>query len=206
MVQLMVWLWAGALVIGVFTAHWGAERFAKPLKKLRRQWGLTGVAGGAFVGLAAASPEIGINVVSAFRGVSDIGLGVMFGSNIVAIPMMVTAAYLASRTESFGQDNGNERGQSNVDAQGSSPRTKATDHEQHREEHLLQVERTAVTVLALPYLGILALVAVLTLPGPWRGLQPLDAAIMGVAYLVFLGQAILRGRRLRPGRCRWGNA
>ena len=97
MVQLTLWLWAGTLVVGVFAAHWGAERFAKPLKKLRRQWGLSAAAGGAVVGLAAASPEIGINVASAYRGVSDIGLGVMFGANIGAIPIMVTTAYLAYR-------------------------------------------------------------------------------------------------------------
>lgn len=70
----------------------GAERFSKPLKKARQQWGLTAVVGGSFVRLAAASSEIGINVVSAVRGVSDIGLGVMFGSNIVVIPLMVTTA------------------------------------------------------------------------------------------------------------------
>ena len=195
MVQLNVWLWAGVLVVGVFAAHWGAERFAKPLKKLRRQWGLTAVAGGAFVGLAAASPEIGINVVSAVRGVSDIGLGVMFGSNIVAIPMMVTTAYVASRTESF--ENGNNPGgsPSNPDAQNTPQQAQTAEHERHRQEHLLKVERTAVTVLAIPYLGILALVAVLTLPASWRGLQPVDAAVMAIAYLMFLGQAVLRGRK-----------
>lgn len=33
-------------------------------------------------------------MISAVRGVSDIGLGVMFGSNIVAIPMMITVAFI----------------------------------------------------------------------------------------------------------------
>lgn len=98
MVQLNSWLWVGGLIVGVFSAHWGAEQLSDPLKKLRKQWGLTAVAGGAFVGLAASSPEIGVNVVSAWRGVSDIGLGVMLGSNIVAIPLVVTTAYFASRT------------------------------------------------------------------------------------------------------------
>ena len=194
MVQLSPWLWAGALVIGIFAAHWGAEQFAKPLKKLRRQWGLTAVAGGAFVGLAAASPEIGINIVSAFRGVSDIGLGVMFGSNIVAIPLMVTTAYFASRTELTAVGDQSSGSQSNPSSSDGSKQTQSTDHAQHRQEHLLQVDREAVTVLALPYLGILALVAILTLPASWRGLQPVDAAVMGVAYLIFLAQAIFRGR------------
>lgn len=49
MVESTTWLWAGALVLGVLAAHWGAERFATPLKTLRRRWGLTAVAGGAFV-------------------------------------------------------------------------------------------------------------------------------------------------------------
>lgn len=97
MAQFSPWLWAGILVVAVFAAHWGAERLSKPLEKLRRQWGLTAVAGGAIVGLAAAGPEIGINSVSAVRGVSDIGLGVMLGSNIIAIPLIVTVSYLASR-------------------------------------------------------------------------------------------------------------
>jgi cation:H+ antiporter len=197
MTQLSVWLWAGALVIGVFAAHWGAERFAEPLKKLRQQWGLTAVAGGAFVGLAAASPEIGISIVSAFRGVSDIGLGVMFGANIVAIPLMVTTAYLASRTKSLGNAESNEGGEPSQRTQPSFRQTESSTHERHRQEHLLHVDRTAVTVLALPYLGILALVTVLTLPAPWRGLQPFDAAVMAVAYLIFLGQAVVRGRQER---------
>ena len=153
------------------------------------------MAGGAFVGLAAASPEIGINVVSAVRGVSDIGLGVMFGSNIVAIPMMVTTAYVASRTELAGNNNQSEGSRSNPDGTETSRQTSTADHERHQREHLLHMDRTAVTVLAVPYLGIVAIVAVLTLPAPWRGLQPIDAGVMASAYLVFLGQAVFRGRR-----------
>lgn len=64
------WLWGLVLVAAIWAAHWGAERFAHPLKKLRRQWGFTAAAGGSFIGLAAANPEIGINIVSAFRGVA----------------------------------------------------------------------------------------------------------------------------------------
>jgi len=191
-VQLTVWLWVGGLIVGVFAAHWGAERFAKPLQKLRRQWGVTAAAGGAVVGLAAASPEIGINVMSAARGVSDIGLGVMFGSNIIAIPVMVTTAYLASRTHVA--EDGNEPGASQSDASAPPRQRTATEHHAHLRENFLQVDREAATVLALPYLGILVLVAVLTIPAPWRGLQPLDAGVMALAYLAFIGQAVFRGR------------
>lgn len=180
MIQFNALLWFGVLVVAVFATHWGAEQLTKQLKKLRKQWGLTRIAGGALIGLAAASPEIGINVTSAYRGVSDIGLGVMLGSNIVAIPLMMPIAYVASRKRSLGT--------------GESEGEDQQEHEQHRREHLLRVKREAVFLLALPYIGILLLVAVLTLPSGWRGLQPLDGIIMGVAYLIFLSQAVIRGR------------
>ena len=167
MVQLSAVLWFGVLVVAVFATHWGAEQLTKQLKKLRTQWGLTQIAGGALIGLAAASPEIGINVTSASRGVSDIGLGVMLGSNIVAIPLMMTIAYVASRKSSLGS--GDEDG------------TNQEEHEQHRQEGLLRVKRNAVFLLAIPYIGILLLVAGLTLPAGWRGLQPVDGAIMGIS-------------------------
>ena len=193
-VRSTVLLWVGGLIAGVFAAHRGAERFSKPLKKLRRQWGFSPVAGGAFVGLAAASPEVGINVMSAYRGVSDIGLGVMFGSNIVAIPVMVTTAYLASRTEIAEDSNPPEPSESPSGSPAASRQSTANEHQEHLQESFLRVDREAVTVLALPYLGILAVIAVLTLPAPWRGLQPVDAGVMALVYVGFLGQAVFRGR------------
>jgi cation:H+ antiporter len=180
MIQSNLLLWFGILAVAVFATHWGAEQLTKQLKKLRKQWGLTQIAGGALIGLAAASPEIGINITSASRGVADIGLGVMLGSNIVAIPLMMTIAYAASRSASLGS--GDEQGETQEE------------HEQHREEHLLRVKREAVSLLAGPYIGILLLVAALTVPAGWRGLQPVDGVVMGIAYLVFLAQAVVRGR------------
>lgn len=174
----MIVVWAGVLLAAVWLAHWGAEHLSEPLKKLRRRWGFSVAAGGSFVGLAAASPEIGINTTSAIRGVSDIGLGALLGSNVLAIPMMVVTAYFATRKKNIG---GKESGHKN--------------HEEHRRERLLQVDRQAVTVQALPYLGIIALFALLTLPAPWRGLQPIDGWILLVGYLVYLAQALLRGRK-----------
>lgn len=168
------WLWGLVLIAGVWAAHWGAERLSHPLKKLRKGWGFSAAAGGAIVGLAAASPEIGINTTSAFRGVADIGLGVMFGSNILAIPAMVTVAYFATRKRNLGEEH--------------------QDHEQHRREHLIRVDASAVTVQALPYLGILAIVALLTVPKAWRGLDPIDGWIMLGVYVLYLAQALLRGR------------
>ena len=168
------WLWIPVLIAAMWAAHWGAEHLANPLKKLRKKWGLTGAAGGALVALATTMPELGINVTSAIRGVTDIGLGAMLGANIVALPLTITVAYAASRTGSRNQQTeGNDRqGQGRV----------------------LRVEREAITVQALPYLGILLLVAVVTLPAPWRGLQPIDGWIMLGAYVAYVAQAIFRGR------------
>ena len=169
------WIWALVLIAAVWAAHWGAEHLSHPLKKLRQQWGFSVAAGGSFVGLAAASPEIGIAVTSAARGVSDISLGASLGSNVLAIPAMVLVAYLATRTKKVA---------------GKDPQ----EHERHRREHLLRVEKGAVRVQALPYLGVIAVFAVLTIPAPWRGLQPVDGWILLGLYMLYLVQALLRGR------------
>jgi cation:H+ antiporter len=168
------WLWIPVLVVAVWAAHWGAEHLAEPLKKLRKKWGLTGAAGGALVAMATTMPEIGINITSAVRGVVDIGLGAMLGANIVALPLTITVAYAAFRTDSRNQ----QMEESNGQGRGC----------------VLRVEREAVTVQALPYLGILLLVALVTLPVPWRGLQPVDGWIMLAAYVAYLTQAVIRGR------------
>lgn len=200
------WLWALVLVAAVWAAHWGAEHLAHPLKKLRRQWGFTAAAGGSFIGLAAASPEVGINIASAFRGVADIGLGAALGSNILAIPVVVTVAYLATRTERIGGGNKEEgRDQDEAEPNGSPGRTdegeepdeaeNPREHERHLQHRLLRIRKRAVTVQALPYLGILAIFAALTLPAPWRGLQSLDGLILLGVYLVYVAQALLRGRK-----------
>lgn len=169
------WIWALVLVGAVWAAHWGAEHLAHPLKKLRRQWGFSVAAGGSFIGLAAASPEVGIAVASAVRGVSDISLGASLGSNVLAIPAMVTVAYLATRTRRI---EGKEEAA----------------HARHRARHLLRVERSAVRVQALPYLVVLVVFALLTLPAGRRGLQPVDGWILLGLYVLYLGQALLRGR------------
>lgn len=172
-----VWIWAVVLLVAAWTAHWGADRLARPLKKVRRQWGLTETAGAALLALVTASPEVGINVTSAVRGVSEIGLGNLLGSNIISIPLIVTVAYLASRRALTGRDEDDHPG-----------------HERHLKRRVLRLDRSSVTVLALPYLGILAVVALLTIPAGWRGLQPIDGWIMLAAYAAYLVQAVLRGR------------
>ena len=167
------WLWGGVLIIAAWAAHWGADQLLVPLKMLRKQWGLTASAGAAFLAIVTASPEVAINITSAARGVSDIGLGNLLGSNIISIPLMVTIAYFASR-KSFKEN---------------------PQHEQHVQENFLALNKRSVGVLSLPYLGIIALVALLTLPQAWRGLQPVDGWIMLGAYAAFLTHAIIKGRK-----------
>lgn len=161
-------LWILTLLIAIWAAHWGSDKLAEPLQKLRQQWGLTEAAGAAFVALATASPEIGTNTASAIQGFSDIGLGNLLGSNIVSVPAIVTVAYIAAQKYST-----------------SRPR----DFSQP-----LKVKSEALTVQTIPYLFIIALAAVLTIPKPWRGLQPIDGWIMLAAYFIYLAQAIIRKR------------
>ncbi|WP_409029544.1 sodium:calcium antiporter [Gracilimonas sediminicola] len=167
------WLWAGVLIIAAWAAHWGADKLLLPLKLLRKQWGLTASAGAAFLAIVTASPEVAINITSAARGVSDIGLGNLLGSNIISIPLITTIAYLASRRQFKNYQQ----------------------HQKHLEENILALNKRSVVVLSLPYLGIIALVALLTLPEGWRGLQPVDGWIMLGAYAAFLAHAIIRGRK-----------
>tara|TARA_R110000851_G_scaffold221246_4_gene374030 strand:- start:4595 stop:5593 length:999 start_codon:yes stop_codon:yes gene_type:complete len=166
------WLWVVVLGLAAWAAHWGADKLLTPLKMLRKQWGLTASAGAAFLAIVTASPEVAINITSAARGVSDIGLGNLLGSNIISIPLMVTIAYFASR----------KRFKNNKE------------HQKHLDNKVLSLNKRSVSVLSLPYLGIIALVALLTLPKAWRGLQPVDGWIMLAAYAVFLAHAIIKGR------------
>ena len=164
-----LFFWIVVLLASVWAAHWGSDRLADPLQKLRRQWGLSEAAGAAFVALATASPEIGTNTASAVRGFSDIGLGNLLGSNIISVPAIVAVSYFANRHH-------NNRS--------SNARSKT-----------LRVKPEALTVQAIPYILIIALAALLTVPTPWRGLQPIDGWIMLAAYLIYLAQAILIERQ-----------
>jgi cation:H+ antiporter len=192
------WIWAAVLLASAAVTHWGAERLAKPLGKLTRQWGITGAAAGALVALVTAGSEIGINTTSALRDVSDIGLGMSLGSNVFAVPLTVVVVYLATRKRRLGSgeegEDSESDGEGSEDSQSPSGSEDAEAHRRHVERHVLRVSKETVTVLTLPYFGLLALVAVLTLPAPWRGLQPLDAAILLVGYALYLAQALKRGR------------
>ncbi len=134
---------------------------------------------------ATASPEIGTNTTSAIRGFSDIGLGNLLGSNIISVPAIVTVAYIASRRRNRGKSRNSNSNNNN------STSSKA-----------LKVKSEALYVQAIPYLLIVGLAALLTLPKAWRGLQPIDAWIMLAAYVIYLGNAILR-KRQQSDRVEW---
>lgn len=178
-------LWVLVLLAAVWAAHWGADKIAEPLEKLRQQWGLTEAAGAAFVALATASPEVGTNTASAITGLTDIGLGNLLGSNIISVPAIVTVAYIASQTR---RDRQNHRSNNQ---QNSASNTRTA----HQRAWLMPLKPEALTVQALPYLGVIALAALLTVPPAWRGLQPVDGWIMLAAYLVYVAQAVFRYRQ-----------
>ena len=164
---MQILLWSLVLIASVWAAHWGSDQLAEPLQKLRRQWGLSEAAGAALVALATASPEIGTNTAAAVRGLSDIGLGNLLGSNIISVPAIVLVSYFASRRAD----------------------------KQDREQHYLEVKSEALNVQAIPYIIIILLAAVLTIPPAWSGLQPIDGWIMLAAYFIYLAQAIFRERQ-----------
>lgn len=176
---MMTAVWIAVLLAAGAAAHWGSSQLAGPLRPVRKRFGLSAAAGGTLIGIASGAPETQINIVSAVRGSVDIGLGATFGSNILAMPMLLTAAYLATRRPTAGSD----RDESGHDGERPPPH--------------IPVQREAATVQAIPYLAILALVAVLTLPERWRGLQPIDGWIVLAAYAAYFVQAMLRGRCVR---------
>lgn len=185
-------LWSLVLLSAVLAAHWGADQISVPLQKLRKQWGLSEAAGAALVALATASPEIGTNTASALKGLSDIGLGNLLGSNIISVPAVVTVAYIASQTrtaqqsQSLTEENATKHG---------SPQPNNSRFRILSSWTALRVKPEALTLQAIPYLVVIALAALLTLPPHWRGLQPIDGWIMLIAYAVYMSQASLRQRQ-----------
>ena len=62
------------------------------------------------------------------------------------------------------------------------------------QKNCVEVKQEALDVQTIPYILIIILAAVLTVPHAWRGLQPIDGWIMLAAYVVYMVQAILRER------------
>ncbi len=171
-----IWTAWLVLLLSVAAAHWGADRLAEPLQRLRRQRGFNPAAGATLVALATASPEIGTNSASALQHASDIGVGNLLGANIVSVPVIVGIAYLASRR---------------------SARREGSDG-----QHVLPLGEEANRIQGWPYLGVVLLAAALTLPAPWRGLQPVDGGVMLLAYAAYVWHAFRRGRG-RPQPVQW---
>ena len=175
-VDINLLFWIIILLVSIWGANWGADKLATPLNKLRQQWGVTEAAGAAFVALATASPEIGTNTASAIQGLSDIGLGNLLGSNIVSVPAIVTVAYIAGQKYSKNQPN--------------------------NFVEPLKVKSEALTVQTIPYLLVIGLAALLTIPKPWRGLQPIDGWLMLGTYFIYLTQAIIR-KQQKGTKAKW---
>lgn len=171
-------LWTAALLVAVGAAHWGANRLAPPFEKLRRSLGLSSAAGGALVGLALAFPEVSITTSSVVLGAGDVGLGILVGGSVLSLPLLLSIAYVASR-------NLDHERTDDVEADGA---------EQRRVGDALLVEREAGSLTVLPYVGVVLLVVLLSLPAPLRGFQPVDAVVLTATYAVYLGQDLLRGR------------
>jgi cation:H+ antiporter len=166
--------WFAAVLAGVAAMHWGSARACRLLGFLRRIWGLPATAGGVFLGIATASPEISINIASVAFGWPDIGLGAALGSNVPALPLIFGIAFLSVRLR---------RRQAQDPAE--SPRVPVVSSE-------------AVPVQVLPYLLILILLAALTLPPPWSGLQPIDGILLAGAFFAYFGHALMQGRERDP--------
>lgn len=173
---MFLFFWIIILLASIWASHWGADKLAKSLQKLRQQWGLTEVGGAALIALATASPEMGTNAVSALQGVSDIGLGNLLGSNIISVPVVVTVAYFA--------------------AQYYSDQPSVFNPDDNSLSSSLSLTTEALPIQAIPYLGVIILVAILTLTPPWQGLQPIDGWIMLAVYLVYLTYAISHKRQM----------
>ncbi len=148
-------LWLAVLIGGIGAMQWGANRVAGLLTIFRRRFGLGEIAAGALAGIATASPEISINVSSIVLGWPDIGLGAALGSNLPAIPLTLTVAYVSMQWH---------RGKARSRAE-APPIPPGSDG-----EPALEVRRDSIYVHALPYLGIVGLLALLTLPPGWQGL------------------------------------
>ncbi len=180
---LWILLWLGLTLVGILAMQWGAARACGLLTDLRRRFGLTAAAGGAFMGLATASPEISVNIASVAFGWPDLGLGAALGSNVPALPLIFLISYLATRYAPV----------SATPADQPPPR----------------VQSEAVPVQVVPYLLILVLLAALTLPAKWPGLQPVDGAILAAAFAVYIAYAL---RQAKPAKreadvvCHYGRA
>lgn len=181
----MLILWLGAIGAGILAMHWGAQRVSEFLGMLRGRLGLAEVASGALIGLATASPEISVNGAAVAFGWADLGLGTALGSNVPAIPLVVAVAYFSTR---LNRRRALAEHRAAIDAEDAPP------------PKVPHVEAEAGGVQALPYLAVVLLLAALTLPPPWAGLQPVDALVLLAAFALYFARATVgQGADLAAG-------
>lgn len=159
--------------------QWGAARVCALLEVSCTRWGLPATAGGALMGLATASPEISVNLASVGFGWPDLGLGAALGSNVPALPLIFVLSYVSTR---FAE-------RRDAQTQPVAANTASTE-----EPPPPRVQPQAVEVQVIPYLLVVCLLAAITLPPAWAGLQPIDALILVVAFGVYFLRAISRKR------------
>jgi cation:H+ antiporter len=174
--DLSLLLWVGLVVVGIAAMQWGAARAAGALEAYRHGAGLTGTVAGTLLGIATATPEIAVNVASVGFGWPDLGLGTALGSNVPALPLAFLLAWLSLRRA--------KQPPAGDVVDGDTP----------------VVKPAAADVQAWPYLLIVLLLAALTLPPAWAGLQPVDAAILGAAWFVYARHALRKPRKPREER------
>lgn len=132
-----------------------------------------------------ARSDVPLITVSAVKGVGQIWLGNLLGSNVFCVPFVVAPAHLAAHRKQLDPSDGGGAGRGQREDQG---------HPQHVEQGVMRLTSGSVTTAELPYLGLVAGFPVLAGVPVWRGLQPSDRTLVAAAYLVFLTQAVLRGR------------
>lgn len=174
------------LLGGVGAMQWGSSRAADLLDAVRGRWGLPATAGGALMGLATAAPETAVNLSSVAFGWPDLGLGAALGSNVPALPLAVLLSYLAAKSLP-GTLSGEtpfrltQRCHAAVPAGPAGGQAPAP-----------RVAPQAAEVQAWPYLGVVLLLAALTLPPPIAGLQWPDGLALLAAFGCYLAYALLR--------------
>ncbi|HEX2116188.1 MAG TPA: hypothetical protein VHM01_17425 [Alphaproteobacteria bacterium] len=171
-------IWLAVLLAGIAAIQWGAQRLTGLLDVLRVRFGLAETACGALLALGTASPEISINIAAVAFGWPGIGLGTALGSNVPALPLMLSIGYLSMRWHAA---RNRRRGKPPPIPFGTG-------------DPALQLKSYSVFVQALPYLGMVAFVALLTLPPPWAGLQTIDGVLLLIAAGAYMAQALFRRR------------
>lgn len=180
-------LWIAMLLAGVWAMQWGASQAVNVLDGVRSRFGLHAASGGALMGLATATPEMSVNVASVAFKWPDLGLGAALGSNVPALPFAFFLAWAAVRFSG-------PRSPAPVSAGEVPPEMDVPPTPGHTRP---RIAPDAAKIQAWPYLLTVLLLALLTVPPRWEGLQPVDGLVLGGFWLVYFGRAMLQPRR--PG-------